>query len=441
MGTGKSLTTIMTMGVLYQKGLIEKVLVVAPTSVCSVWPLELEQYADFSYTIQVLLGEKVQRIKALDDLMRYPYDKLKVAVINYESTFREGIFEKLKEFNADLIVCDESQRIKGHKSKSSVAMHELGDQAKYKMILSGTPLQNNVTDLWSQYRFLDKSIFGELYYPFERRYCIMHSVFKSKVLKNINTDELIQKEHSIAYRVRKDEAIDLPEQIFETRIIQMSKKERAMYEQMKENSVIELERGERVTAATVLTKLLRLQQFTGGYLVKDDHSIPEQISTAKMDALSEILDDCVDNRKKIVIFARFLAEIEGIKELVKKKCGKDWRWVSIQGSVPKEERGGLIKQFQEDPKTLFFVGQLDTCAFGITLTAADTMVYYSKTWNFAVYDQSLSRIHRLGQRNTCTYIDLVADRSIDSVITAALRRKSDLATNIVDNWRSFFGKE
>lgn len=442
MGAGKTLTAITTCGCLYQRGLIDRVLVVAPTSVCSVWGLDFGNFAAFPYTLQTLLGEKNQRIKALDDLMRYPYKKLKVAVINYESTFRDGIFEKLFEYNADVIICDESQRIKGHKAKQSEAMHKLGDRARYKMILSGTPLQNNVTDIWSQYRFLDKSIFGELYYPFERRYCIMHSVFKSKVIKNINMDELIRKEHSIALRVTKAECLDLPEQVFEQRIVSMTKKERAIYEQLKQDSVAELEHGEKITAATVLVKLLRLQQFTGGYLVKDGGEAPEQISHSKLDALQEIIEDyCVDNGKKLVIFARFIVEVEAIKELAAKTLGADGKVVCIQGSVPKEERGGIIAAFQNDPKVKIIVGQIDTLSTGVTLTAADTAVYYSKTFNFATYSQSLSRIHRVGQRNTCTYIDLVCEKSIDSKITEALKKKEDLASNIVDGWKQFFTKE
>ena len=106
--------------------------------------------------------------------------------------------------------------------------------------------------------------------------------------------------------------------------------------------------------------------------------------------------------------------------------------------MKKEDRGPLIKQFQEDPNTMVFVGQIDTAGVGITLTAADTAIYYSKTWNYATYEQSLSRIHRIGQRNTCTYIDLVCEKSIDSKITEALKRKQDLATNIVDNWKDIF---
>lgn len=145
MGCGKTLTAIMIAGTAYQMGKVEKVLVVVPTSVCSVWPKDFAEFADFKANIKVLLGDKNRRLKLLNDLDNFPFKALKVAVINYESTWREGIFDALYEWNADMIICDESQRIKSHDAEQSKAMHKLGDQAKYKLILSGTPVQNNAT--------------------------------------------------------------------------------------------------------------------------------------------------------------------------------------------------------------------------------------------------------------------------------------------------------
>lgn len=440
MGCGKTLTSIAVMGVLYKKGMIDRVLIVAPTSVVAVWPRELAEFADYPFTVQTLLGDKQKRLRAISDLKRYRYEKMKVAVINYESVWRDGIKDALQEWDPDLIICDESQRIKGHDAKQSKAMHELGDKARYKIILSGTPVQNNVTDIWSQYRFLDRTVFGDLYYPFQNHYCVMHSVFKSKVLRTINEDELIQKEHSIAFRVTKDEALDLPEQTFEVRYVEMTPKERRTYDSLKRESVAELEGEGTVTATTVLTRLLRLQQFTGGFLIKDGETQPQQISTAKLDALKDIIEDYViDGGKKLVVFARFLPEVKAILALAEKSlqpAGK--KVVSIYGDIKKEERGDIIQRFQTDPDTVLIVGQIDTLGVGVTLTAADTCVYYSKTYNYATYEQSLSRIHRISQRNVCTYIDLVCADSVDEKITQALKKKEDLAKTIVDNWRDVF---
>ena len=439
MGCGKTLTAIAIAGAGYQMGKVERLLIVAPTSVVAVWPKELQEYAKFKYTCKTLLGEKKQRIKQIDDLLKFPFKALKVAVINYESTWRPEILEKLKEFDADMVIADESQRIKTYDAAQSKAMHELGDQARYKLILSGTPVQTAAIDIWSQYRFLDKTVFGDNFFKFRGRYAIMGGYGNKKIVGYKDLEGLIKKEHSIAFRVTKDEALDLPEQTFETRKIQFNQKEKNLYERIKKDSYAELDGGGHITATTVLTRLLRLQQLAGGFLVQDDAQKPQLVSRAKLDALGDIIEDYViGSGKKLVIFARFIAEVKAIMELADKVLPKELKQVAIYGDIKKEDRGDIVKQFQEDPKTVLFIGQIDTAGTGITLTAADTCVYYSKNFNYATYSQSLSRIHRIGQRNCCTYIDLEIEGTIDELISKALSRKEDMAKTVVDNWRYFF---
>lgn len=428
------------MGAGYKMGHLRRVLIVAPSSVCAVWPQELARYADFQYTARTLLGDKKHRLKELDDLVAFPFLHLKVAVINVEGVWRDGIFERLQQFNADLVICDESQRIKTHDAAQSKAMHQLGDRARYKLILSGTPVQNDAMDIFSQYRFLDPTIFGQNYYTFRNRYAVMGGFNKKQVVGYRDMDELIRKEHSIAYRVTKEEAVDLPEQTFENRIVTLGKKEQGIYNQLKRDSVAQLEDGGQVTATTVLTRLLRLQQFTGGFLVEDEATRPQLVSCGKLDALTDIIQDYViEGRKKLVVFARFIPEVMEIIRLTtamlnkaKKSC------VAIYGDIPKEQRGNIVRQFQTDPDTMVFVGQIDTAGTGITLTAADTCVYYSVNFNYATYSQSLSRIHRIGQKNRCTYIHLVVEKTVDETILRALARKEDLAKTVVDDWRRLF---
>lgn len=436
MGCGKTLTTIAVAGAAYLAGAIKKVIIVAPTSVCSVWPKEFEEYADFPYGISILLGTKDKRIKALRDLDCFPVAGLKVAVINYESAWREGIFEALMDWDADLIVADESQRIKTHDAEQSKALHKIGDQARYKLILSGTPVQNNAIDIFSQYRFMDATVFGKNFYQFRSRYAILGGFNQRQIVGYRDLDQLIQKEHSVAYRVTKEEALDLPEQTFQTRYIQMGQKEKSLYDRIKRDSFAEMESGGQLTAATVLTKLLRLQQFTGGFVQKDDGIKPEQISSGKVDALEDIIDDYVlTTGKKLVIFARFRPELGLIEQMLKRK---KIRYGMIYGDVKLEDRGEIVKDFQTNPGTMVFLAQIDTAGLGITLTAADTCVYYSVNFNYAAYSQSLARIHRIGQRNRCTYIHLVMEKTVDEQILKALAKKEDLAKTVVDTWRDYF---
>ena len=410
MGCGKTLTAIAVAGAAYEMGKIDRALIIAPTSVVAVWPKELKEFADFRYTASVLLGDKKHRLKELESLKKYPFKGLKVAVINYESTWREGIFEALQDYDADLIICDESQRIKTHDAEQSKAIHKLGDQARYKLILSGTPVQNNAMDIFSQYRFLDSSVFGLNFYRFRSRYAIMGGFNRKQVVAYKDLDDLIKKEHSIAFRVTKEEAIDLPEQTFITHSIEMTRKERDLYDRIRIDSYAD-----------------------------DSGGKPTLVSKSKLDALADIIQDyVVDGDKKLVIFARFLAEVHEIIRMAEKILPAGKKAVAIYGEIKKEDRGEVVRRFQEDPDTVIFIGQIDTAGTGITLTAASTCVYYSKTYNYATYEQSLSRIHRIGQKNHCTYIDLVIEKTVDEMITKALAKKEDIAKTVVDSWREFF---
>ena len=433
MGCGKTLTTIAVAGALYNLGKIDRVLVVAPTSVCSVWPHDLNQFAAFPWEARVLLGDKKKRLKALNELENWPFKALRIAVINYESTHRDGIFEALAAYKPDLIVCDESQRIKNPSAAQSKALHKLGDAAPFRMILSGTPVQNNAVDLYSQYRFLDPAVYGANFYAFKNRYCIMGGYGQHQIVGYRNMDELVEKEHSVAYRVTQEECLDLPQQTFINRYVQFTDAEQAIYEQLRKSSFLELETGENVTATTILTMYLRLMQLTGGFLTADESTRPKQVNTAKLDALADIVDDyVVDAGKKLVIFARFRAEIAAIENLLRLR---KIQYGSIYGDVPMEERGKIVEDFQANPDTKVFVAQIQTAGLGITLHAASTAVFYSYDYNYANYAQALARIHRIGQRFPVTYIHLVVDGSIDEKILAALENKEDMAKTVVDSWR------
>lgn len=450
MGTGKSLTTVAITGRRFLDGKIRRVLIAAPSSVCPVWPREYGQFADFPHRVAVLQGTKEQRLRTLSYLTA-PVPKgapepLRVAVINYEACWRlksdDGKRDYLMEFAADMIVCDESQRIKNPGAKQAKAMHALGDRARYRMILSGTPIQNNPLDVWSQWRFLDASVFGKSFPQFRGRYAVMGGVGNHQYLGARNLDELTRKAHSIALRVTKEECLDLPEKTFEDRYIELPEASMKLYKQLQRESYAELEGGEEITANNVLTRLLRLQQLTGGFLSGDDGK-STAVNHAKLDALEDIVQAiCIDEGRKLVIFCRFRAEIEAINALVDKLLAPQrLTRVSIWGDVPISERGGLVNRFQTDPACRAFVGNIDACAEGITLNAACNAVYYSTNFNSAKYRQSQDRIHRIGQTHKCTYTHLLVPGTIDMHIMQALKSKEELSRTIVDNWKKYFVEE
>ena len=475
MGCGKSLTAIAIMGALYEMGKIRRVLVISPGSVVSVWEEELARFAAFPYIFAPLLGTKRQRLKKLALLemgvpaqachgtellapeggspTRYPWGAmtgdgdactaapaggvpLLIAGINYESTFRDGIFEALWQYAPDLMICDESQRIKNPKAQQSLAVQKLAEKAAYRLALTGTPIQQDAQDVFSQYKFLDKTIFGDNFYSYRARYCKLGGFGGKQVVGTKNEAELSTRMYSIAYRVTKAECLDLPPETFITRTVELNPQERKIYDEIRKNAVAELSEEKQVSATTVLTKLLRLQQAAGGFLKADDDERVTQIGTSKLDALRDIVEDYVlGEGRKLVVFAKFLPEIAGICDLLRER---GIHYGRITGAVSLAERGEIVQDFQMNPETMAFVAQLQTAGLGITLHAASAAVFYSVGYNLADYQQALARIHRKGQTHPCTYLLLQAARTVDQQIMEALEKKSDIAKRICDDWQTYF---
>lgn len=430
MGTGKTLISIGIAGALYLRGEIQRLLIVAPLSIVQVWNEEFEKFADFNYQLAVLEGTGK---KKLDTLNHMKGDGLQVAVINYESCWR--MEDILVAWKPDMIVCDESTRIKNPQAKQSRALHRLGKQSKHNLILTGTPVTNNPLDFFSQYKFLDESIFGTSYYAFRSRYAILGGYGNHQIVGYKNLPELTEKAHSIAYRITKAKALDLPDQVDIERKVNLSAYARRKYKELEEQSFTELMNG-NVQVTSVLTKLLRLAQLTGGYMRVGESDELEKVSDSKLVALEEIIDDCVDAGKKVVVFARFIPEIDAIEMMLYKKGIK---YALIKGDV--KDRAEQVDKFQNDDSVKVFIGQIQTTGMGLTLTKADTAVFYSLDFNYSNYEQAKARIHRIGQKNKCTYIHLIAEDTVDEKVMHALKNKKDIANLVVDNWKSLFNKE
>jgi SNF2 family DNA or RNA helicase len=243
------------------------------------------------------------------------------------------------------------------------------------------------------------------------------------------TDEFLKRMHSIAFRVRKDECLDLPEVTEEIRMVDLEPEAAKLYTQIEEESYAEMQDSE-VTAANVLTRILRLSQITGGFLKDDDGNV-NQVSTAKLEALSDIIDSAMEEDEKLVIMGRFVAELDAIEEMLEKK---KIRYAVVRGGI--DNRSDQVFRFQNDPECKVFVGQLQAAGMGITLTAASTMVFFSLDYSMANFDQAKSRTHRMGQKHNCLYIYLTARNSIDNKVLKALREKQDLARMLVDDYRA-----
>lgn len=424
MGCAKSCASIAIAGALFEQGKIKKVLVVAPLSILPVWERELTDYADFPFKATVLKGTMAKK----RELLKERGDgALQVIIVNYESAWR--LEPELLKFAPDLVIADEAHKLKEARTAQSKAMHHLGDRAKYKLMLTGTPISGSEVDIFSQFRFLNSSIFGSSFYTFRNKYFEMTGYGNhTPVFKKAMTNDFLKKMHSICYRVTKEECLDLPETTEEIRPIELEPKALKLYKQLEREAFAELEDSE-VSVVNVLTKLLKLSQLTGGFLTDDDGK-SNAVSSAKLDALADILDTAIAEGRKVVVMARFVAELDAIETML---AAKGIGYAVVRGGVT--DRGEEVRKFQEDADCSVFIGQIAAAGMGLTLTAASTMVFYSLDFSYSNHSQAQARIHRAGQKKNCHYIYLVVSNSIDFKVINSLRKKENLAKKLVDEYR------
>lgn len=416
-------TAIAVSGTMYRLNKVRRLLIVSPLSITGVWAEEFEKFAAFPYTLSVLEGSSDKKRKTLRSFCG---EGLNVLVINYESAWR--LEKDLTAWKPDMVICDEGHKIKTHNTSVSKAMHKMGAVAKYRMLLTGTPVTNRAIDIFSQYKFLNHGVFGLSFYAFRSKYFFMTGYGQhTPVMKESMEEAFTRRMHSIAFRATKAECLDLPETTDIVRKVTLEPAAMKIYQNLVEQSYAELVSGEEVTAPNVLTRLLRLSQLTGGFLGND---ATEAVSTAKLAMLEDIVDASVQENQKIIVIARFVPEIDAIRKMLDRK---GVHFSLIMGGV--KDRDGQVRQFQNDPAVQVFIGQIATAGMGLTLTAASTMVFYSLDYSMSNYEQCRARIHRAGQKFPCTYIHLVAKNTVDGKVLLALKNKANLAKSLIDDWR------
>jgi SNF2 family DNA or RNA helicase len=308
----------------------------------------------------------------------------------------------------------------------------LAKYSKYRRILTGSPVTKSPLDLFSQCQFLDPYLLDQSsYYSFRTKYALTRKINVSGrqveiVVGYRNLGELSDKIKFFSYRVLKDDCLDLPPKTYMKRIIQLSDEQKKVYKQMKETALALLD-GKLMTSATVLSQLMRLHQITCGHFKSDDG----KIQTLKSSRLEELMDVLSEMEGKAVIWAHYRYDIQVIVEAIKKEYG-DNSVVTYYGDTSVEDRQIAIKKIQ-DPKSSvrFIVGTPQTGGYGITLTGASTMIYYSNGYDLEKRTQSEARIDRIGQTKNMTYIDIIAEGTIDEKIVKALRSKINIATQVM----------
>jgi len=445
MGTGKSKVLVDNMAMLYDKGKINGAIIIAPKGVYRNWfsqeiPNHLASHIQPKMVLWTALTSKTKD-KEYQSLFETGHD-LHILIMNVEALSTKKGLEFASKFmrcHETMLAIDESTTIKNPSAKRTKSILALGKAAKYRRILTGSPVTKSPLDLFTQCGFLNSYLLGyDSFYAFRNRYANMiDRNFGGRRVQLIGSykrlDELAEKLKTFSYRVLKEDCLDLPEKVYIRREVDLTDEQSKAYSTMKSAALASL-KGKMATAPHVLTQMMRLHQITCGHLKNDDGTITE-IKNNRLRELINLLDEV---EGKVIIWANYVHDIEHIVKEISNEFGED-SIVQYYGAISSEQRQENIVKFQDpNSKARFFIGNPQTGGYGITLTAANTVVYYSNGYDLEKRLQSEDRAHRIGQEKSVTYVDFIAPKTVDEKIVKALRSKMNIANTIMDeDWREW----
>jgi SNF2 family DNA or RNA helicase len=408
-------------------------LIVAPARVLNVWQREFEYHCPIPYEITILSKKSensAAKVKRAADalIVAKSRDVLAVIVVSYETAIRPEFRKFALSRLWDVIAADEAHKLKQHNGKAGKLFGELGNVGKKKLCLSGTPLPHSPLDAFSQYRFLDSRIFNWSYTKFRQVYAKMNPIFPSKVDAWLNQADFETKLKSIMFRCDED-VLNLPPYTDQTLTCELSPAAKRIYEELEEQWITEVEAG-IVTAANALVKLLRLQQACAGF-VKTEEGIEQTVDDAKERLLIGMLED-IAPEDPVVVFGWFKHDLETFARIAE-TMGRLYAEVS-------GDRSDLTAHAKL-PDWARLVGvQLQSGGVGVDFTAARYGFWFCPTFNWALMEQSLKRLHRPGQTKICHFYRIVAENTVDRAVYGALKKREELVNGVLA-WKDIGGDQ
>ena len=438
MGTGKSKVLLDNAAMLYDKGHINGLLLIAPKGVYKNWydseiPTHLPDHIEKKVVLWKTSDKSKKQQKILNTMFETGTD-FHILIMNVEA-FSSGdgvkFAQKFLMAHKGMIAIDESTTIKTPTTNRTKSILSLRELVKYRRILTGSPVTKSPLDLYSQCEFLDPWLLGhQSYYTFKAKYAVTRKIEVQGrrveiVVGYRNLGELSEKIKPFSKRILKEDCLDLPAKSFIKHTVELTKEQKKVYQQMKQEAIAFLD-GKMQSTATIMTQLMRLHQITCGHFTADDGTIKD-LPCSRLTELMSILENV---EGKAIIWSHYTHDVKRIIAKIKEVYGED-SVVDYFGETDQDQRSINIKKFQTDNKCRFFVGTTHTGGYGITLTAGSTMIYFSNGYDLEKRQQSEARIDRIGQTQKMTYIDIMSQDTIDERIVKALRSKVNIANTIM----------
>jgi SNF2 family DNA or RNA helicase len=417
-GTGKTLVAIAVAGHRFLKKEVTTVLVGCPKSVVYVWRKELRKHADFTFRFIPRGAGKLKE------------GVLNFVVYNYDMLTRQHK-KIMKKFKPDMMILDEGHKIKNGQAKISKTCHKMAKQIPYRLLMTGTPIGQGVEDIHSEIKFIDESIFGSSFSDFRDQYLEMGGYMGYEIIGYKNEEKLLEKLHTISFRVTKKECLDLPPELSQNLYVEPDRITKKLYKKI-EDELGFVHNGEPVEAELPVTKLMKLRQITGG-IVKSDLDSLVHISNAKLEVLREYIR-CKNWKKKLVIFTSFTHETDSIGNI----CKKEGRgYLVLDGRTTDKIRNNIEDLFNQDKRFDIIIVQVQTGGEGLDFTSADVGIFYSPTFSYIWTEQCKARLHRNNQDSPVTYLYMVMLGTVDEYVVEVLEESRSTANSFLDERRNY----
>lgn len=426
-GTGKTRTILSILcDIFHERRRILNTLVLTPPVVIEQWQREAWEFPELPKgLVMALTGPNWKRLRYLEDNLKCGYNV--IAITNYEALYNKALFERLKSFS-EILVCDESSKLKDPTSKRSKLAFEIAKKCQYRYLASGTPILSSPMDIYQQFKIMDLGkTFGTNFYAFRAQHFVdknatwkgSQNYFPKWEPKEDCNQSISEKIEPVSFHVKKQDAIDLPDMVKKEIFVEMSPEQKKAYQEMRDIFVT-IVRDKACVADMVLTKLLRLQQIVSGFIKFDDETESEFYENPRLDALSDLLEE-IAPVEKVIVWATFKKNYKQIKAV----CDKlKLETAELTGDTIL--KANQIDRFQKNPDIRVMIANQMAGGIGVNLTAAGTAIYYSKSFSLEADVQSEARNYRGGSidfHKKVTRIDLVCRDTVDEIINQAIREK------------------
>lgn len=463
MGTGKSKILADSFGYWLSKGWVDTLILVCPKSLMATWANDV---FPVHFPDSLLNDTKVIRwdpkLTKVSMAKTFGSAQYRVLIINAEGLrpVHPGKTGMIQESNAlryarvlakctqCAVAIDESTLIKNPQAWRTKALTKhIGPQAKFRRILSGLPNPNSPLDLYSQFHFLDPQILGQKsFFTFKARYAetVERHIAGGKTFKEVvryrHLEELKDLMRGSATIISKEECLDLPPKVFKNVYVDLSPRQKKVYDEVKAKAFLELADGSQLTVTRVVTQLLRLQQITNNILRTDDGQvrvIDHAKDNPRLQTLWDVIDNVIPEGVKVILWAKFTDTVLELERELNARYGNGTA-AAYYGDVSTADRAIIVARFQDPEDRLrFFVGQPKAGGRGLTLTEGKAVIFYADDFDLELRYQAEDRAHRIGQTSSVLYFDFIAKDTIDEKIAEARTKKISLVNQILKQEETF----